>query len=64
MYAEDLSEGSVAESYLEETEEPMTETDDDSQLKTNFQKIANMREIYYVALTLRESVINQKKTMV
>ena len=61
MYAEDLSEGSVAESYLEETEEPMTETDDDSQLKTNFQKIANMREIYYVALTLRESVINQKK---
>eukprot|EP00794_Sanderia_malayensis_P018496 gene18496-20348_t len=65
---EDLSKGSVVESYLEETETPMTETDDDSQREdfeiqrpsNNFkEKNASLREIYFAALTLRESVIKK-----
>ena len=68
VYVEDISQGSVAESYLEETEMPMTESDDNSEEESDFEilnpgfrfceKSASLREIYSVALTLRERVIN------
>eukprot|EP00794_Sanderia_malayensis_P012432 gene12432-13717_t len=67
VYAEDLRKGSVAESYLEEREEGVL-TDIDSQDEgtetveqgANFQRNASLREIYSVALTLRECAINQQ----